>query len=518
MDFLIGIDIGTSSIKAGLYDNNCSLIANASGEVKLLHAESGSVEQDPMSFYTICCALIKSLLTKSGVENASIKSLSIDGQMAGILGVDEDMNPVTPYDSWLDVRCKKYVDYLKDNFEEKIISLSGLPATVAHCAKILWWKNERPNIYKNIKKFIQPAAFVTCKLIGLKAVDAFIDYTYLHFTGLYDSATTQWSKSLCSELSIPIEKLPKIVKPWETVGSLSKAAAEECGLKAGTPIAAGAGDQAAGFLGAGVVEPGDIIDVAGTASVFACCVDSFKPDLKFKTLVFPKGVSNGLWYPHAYIAGGGLCLNWFVENFMQKQIKVEAFNSLNIMAQKIPPGSDGLYFIPHLGGRTYPYDSNMKGSWIGLKWGHTAGHMYRAILESIAYEYYIYLTIEKELFPDIQFDRVRVIGGGAESSVFNRIKSDVLGIPYVTINRKETATLGSAIIAGHSVGVFTNMEETARRITSIESEIKPNLENHILYKELAESYRSLLGILSKFYNREYGPEQNFNKSKIGDSL
>lgn len=213
-----------------------------------------------------------------------------------------------------------------------------------------------------------------------------------------------------------------------------------------------------------------------------------------------------------------MCLNWFVENFMQKQNKREAFRSLNIMAEKIPPGSEGLFFVPHLGGRTYPYDSNMKGSWIGIKWGHTTGHMYRAILESIAYEYYIYLTIEKDLFPDIQFDRVRVIGGGAEGSVFNRIKSDVLGIPYVTINRKETASLGSAIIAGHSVGVFTSMAETARRITSIESEILPNLENHILYKELAENYRSLLGILSKFYNREFGPEQNFNKTKIGDSL
>ncbi|MCX7709212.1 MAG: FGGY family carbohydrate kinase [Clostridia bacterium] len=503
MKYLIGIDIGTTGTKSALFDSEGNLIADSYKESTLYYPKPGWVEQNPEDFYTSACETVRDIITKSGINPKDVAALSLDGQMAGIMGIDNDWNAVTHYDSWLDTRCKKYVEYIKQNFEDKVLKMAGLPSTVAHCAKLLWWKNEQPEVFKKVSKFIQPAAYVAGKFAGLSGKEAFIDYTYLHFSGLYDASTTQWSEELCSEFDIPMEKLPEIVEPWKVVGTMTEKAARDCGLTAGVAIAAGTGDQAAGFLGAGLVEPGMVVDVAGTASVFACCVDEFKPDLKYKTLLFPKAASKGLWFPHAYIGGGGLCLRWFRDGIVKpgKEEFDEIYKILDKEAADLPAGSDSLMFVPHLGGRNYPYNSDIRGTWTGFSWGHERKHFYKSMLEAIAYEYYYYLKIEKNLFPNVNFKEVRAIGGGSKSKVFNQIKANVLGIPYVQLSREEVGGLGSAIIAGYAVGIFNNMEETAKKFISTKNRIEPDMKLNEYYKNYAELYIDMFTTMAPFYKR-----------------
>ena len=503
MKYLIGIDIGTTGTKAALFDTEGNLMADAYQESTLYYPKPGWVEQNPEDFYSSACDTIREVIRKSGVNPKDIAAISLDGQMAGIMGIDDNWNAVTHYDSWLDTRCKKYVEYIKNNFELKVLNLSGLPSTVAHCAKMLWWKNEQPETFNNIKKFIQPAAYVAGKLAGLTAKDAFIDYTYLHFTGLYDAKTTDWSRELCSEFGIPIEKLPAIVEPWKVIGCVTGKAAQDCGLDTETAVVAGAGDQAAGFLGAGLIEPGMVVDVAGTASVFACCVNEYKPDLEYKTLLFPKAASKGLWFPHAYIAGGGLCLRWFRDGMVKPgQDEMEdIYKVLDQEALSVPPGSDSLMFVPHLGGRNYPYNSEVRGVWAGFSWGHDRKHFYKSMLEALAYEYYYYLKIEKSLFPQVNFKEVRAIGGGSKSRVFNQIKANVLGIPYVQLTRDEVGGLGSAIIAGYGTGIFKSMEEASSRFIGTKNRIEPDMKLNEYYKNYAELYIDMFNMMNPFYER-----------------
>jgi len=494
--YLIGVDLGTTGTKAAIFDQDGHLKALAYEETKLHYPKPGWVEQDPEDFYVSAVRTIGRCLQESGISPHQVAGMAFDGQMAGIGTVDSDWGTPTVYDSWLDTRCKPYIDYMKVH-QELIIAKTGGPPTYSHGPKILWWLNEAPGIRDKICKFVVPAGYVAGRMAGLKGEEAFIDYTYLHFSCLSNTETAVWDKELCTLFDVPLEKLPRIVKPWEIIGGLSPRAAQDCGLLAGTPIAAGAGDQAAGMLGAGMVEPGMVFDVAGTASVFSICVDRFIPDLKHMTLFTAKLVPQGLYYALAYINGGGLNLRWFRDELGEKEREEAAregkdfYTLMDEKAAAVPAGSERLLFLPHLGGRVCPNDPDIRGLWLGFTWAHKKEYFYRALLEAVAYEYAFYLGIEKELVPDLQFIEARVIGGGAASQLWNQIKADVLNLPYVLLNRQEYAVLGSAIIAGCAVGLFDNLTETARRFVQPVSRAEPRKEYYLYYQPLVKQYIEL---------------------------
>ena len=340
---------------------------------------------------------------------------------------------------------------------------------------------------------VMPAAYVTGRLAGLKAEDAFIDVTYLHFSCLADARRRAWSEELLRLFGVPGEKLPRIVEPWEVVGRLSPEMAGAMGLPSGLPLVAGAGDQAAAMLGAGVVRPGMVYDAAGTASVLAACTAEFAPDSRRLALLTARMVPAGLWYAIGYINGGGLNLRWF-RDLVQRLGggRVTDYAELDEWAARAEPGSGGLIFVPHLGGRVCPNQPDVRGGWLGLTWSHGVEHLYRALLESVAYEYAFYLDIERELIPSVTFNEVRVVGGGSRSAVWNQIKADVLGIPYVQLNVTEAAALGAAILAGHGVGVFEDWEASVARFTRPVRRFEPDGNATARYRPLAAYYRSLL--------------------------
>jgi xylulokinase len=497
--YLIGVDLGTSATKAVIYRTDGSLIAEATVEVPLYYPEPGVVEQENEDFYRTAAETVRRCVTSSGIDPRQVAAIAFDSQMAGVGSVREDFQPATRFDSWLDMRCQPYIEQLEREAGDLITRLTGCPPTCDHGPKILWWKEEQPDDYRQITKFVMPAGYVAGRMAGLKGEDAFIDYTFIHFSGFNDAQAGTWSTELTGRFGVDLDKLPRIVEPWEIIGEVTPAAAKDFGLAPGIPIAAGAGDTAAGALGAGVVRPGMVLDTAGTASVLAGCTDQFVADARHRALLTMRSVIPGLWNPLAYIAGGGLALNWFRDQFYAPGHNGASslLDAMTAEAEKIPPGADGLYFSPHLGGRICPADPAMRGAWVGFSWGHTRAHFFRAILESVAFEYAYYLNILRDNIPDLDLQVARVIGGGARSPVWNQIKADVLGVPYQRLQRGEFATWGCALIAGYAVGIFDDLAQAAIATTQPDGDpISSRPEMTEKYRAFADRYVGWQGTLS----------------------
>lgn len=463
--FLLGVDLGTTATKAALYDASARLISEGRAEVPLYYPEPGSVEQDLRDFYQSAKAAIRQCMESCQVDASEVAGLAFDSQMAGIGAIDGDFEPVTRFDSWLDSRCQPYIEEIGRQCADRVTALTGCPPTCNHGPKMLWWAHERPADYARIAKFVTPSCYVAGRAVGLSADQSFIDHTFLHFTAASDAVAGTWSAELCGRLGIDAGRLPRIVEPWTVVGELLPEAAREFGLRAGTPVAAGCGDTAAGALGAGVVTPGVLLDTAGTASVLACCTDRFVADTRHRALIVMRSVLPGIWNPLAYVSGGGLAPKWYGENFSDLPGRDGGsdglYEELFASALEAPPGCEGLLFSPHLGGRVCPAAPEMRGAWIGFSWGHTRKHFFRAIAESIGYEYAGYLRILRELAPELRMVEARVIGGGARSEAWNQIKADILSVRYEQLTRQECATWGSAMVAGKAAGLITDIKEVA---------------------------------------------------------
>jgi xylulokinase len=443
-------------------------------------------------FYASAAVAIRQCVSASGVDPSQVAGLAFDSQMAGIGAIDEDFRPATKFDSWLDSRCQPFIDHLNQYAAELITTLTGCPPTCNHGPKMLWRANERPLEYARIAKFVTPGAYVAGRAVKLRADQAFIDPTLLHFTAASDAAKGEWSVQLCGELGIDVQRLPRIVEPWTVIGELSSDAAKDFGLKVGTPIAAGCGDTAAGALGAGVVKPGMLLDTAGTASVLACCTDHFVVDTRHRALIVMRSVIPGIWNPLAYVGGGGLALSWYGREFSRHPSGAnpdESYEELISGALEAPAGCDGLLFSPHLSGRICPTAPQMKGAWVGFSWTHTRKHFFRAILESIGYEYAWYLQILRELSPGMDLLEARVIGGGAINENWNQIKADILSVAYQQLASKECATWGSALIAGKACGLIPDLAEAATTLAPLAGKlVNPNAALRATYAAALQRY------------------------------
>lgn len=507
--FLIGVDLGTSGTKAALYQIDGKKIAEASREVPIYYPSPGAVEQDNRDFYETAAVAVRSCIEQSGTDPREVAAIAFDSQMAGVGLVDENFEPTSRFDSWLDMRCESYIQHIDREYGERVTQLTGCPPTCDHGPKMLWWKHERPDVYRRTAKFVMPSAYVVGQMAGLKADQAFIDYTYIHFSGFADAQKGQWSGELCAKFDLDRTKLPKIVEPWQIVGEVTAHTAHKFGLAAGTLIAAGAGDTAANALGAGIVEPGMLFDVAGTASVLAGCTDRFVADTQYRALLTMHSVIPGLWNPLAYIGGGGLVLRWFRDQFYNthKAQKLEDAESLYTemiaLADTVPPGSEGLFFSPHFGGRICPASPLMRGAWVGVSWSHTQAHFIRAALESVAYEYAYYLGILRELLPTLKLVEARVVGGGARGNTWNQLKADVLGVPYLRLAGNEFGTWGAAMIAGKAAGLIDNLAGHASK-TAFPYGVaaQPDLERHLAYQPLVERYIQMQSMLNHFFTQE----------------
>jgi xylulokinase len=504
--YLIGVDLGTSGTKAALYTVDGVLVAEASQEVPLYYPRPGVVEQENDDFYTSAAHTVRSCLQQSGIDPRQVAAVAFDSQMAGVGSVDEDFHPATRFDSWLDMRCQPYIEHINRHFGERVTELTGCAPTCDHGPKMLWWKEEHPQEYARIAKFIMPTAYVAGRMAEIRAEQAFIDYTFIHFSGLSDARQGTWSPELCNLMGIQPDKLPQIVEPWRVIGEVKAQAARDFSLAPGTILAAGCGDTAACALGAGIVKPGMLFDTAGTASVLAGSTDQFITDSAHRALLTMRSVVPGLWHPLAYIAGGGLALRWFRDQFFNtcrgnpQPVDEDLYERMVAAAAQISPGAEGLYFSPHLGGRICPSTPEMRGAWTGFSWTHTQAHFFRAVLESVAFEYAYYLKILREMLPGFQFVEARVAGGGAKSPPWNQIKANVLGVPYFRLKRAELGTWGSAMIAGKAAGLYSDLAETAYLHAGVEEQfLAVEAQTHALYAPLVEHYIKMEAALAQLF-------------------
>lgn len=505
-NYIIGVDLGTSGTKSALYHIDGRLIAEASQEVPLYYPRPGVVEQENDDFYRTAAQTVHRCIEQSGVNPREIAAIAFDSQMAGVGTVDENYRPATRFDSWLDMRCQPFIEWMDREAGEKVTDLTGCPPTCNHGPKMLFWKNERPEEYKRVAKFVTPAAYVAGTMAGLKGDQAFIDYTFIHFSGFSDARKGTWSSELCGIFDLDMEKLPRIVNPWDVIGEVTKKAAADFGLAEGTPIAAGCGDTAANAVGAGIVRPGMLFDVAGTASILAGCTDSYVADRENRALLTMRSVIPGLWNPLAYIGGGGLALRWFRDQFFNatrakaNPLDSDLYDEMTALAQNVPAGSDGLLFSPHLGGRICPSSPDMRGAWLGFSWSHTQAHFFRSVLEGVAFEYAYYLRILKTLLPGFKLVEARAVGGGARSQVWNQIKADVLNVPYQRLNGSEFGTWGAALIAAKAAGMVEDLAARAFDSAHPSGEpIQPDKENNRIYQPLVDKYIQMEEILHQFY-------------------
>ncbi len=500
--YLIGIDLGTTAAKCVVYDENGTVVSEAQQEMRILYPRSGEAEQDAMDFYTVSCDLIKKCLKKRKIAKRNIAALSIDSQMGGIMSVDKHYNPVTYYDTPLDSRSSEENLYMHEHFGDLILRKNGSLSTFGN--KILYWK-KKPE-WKAISKFIQPSAFVAGKLAGLSGDEAYMDESFLCFSGLADLKRSRWSSELCEKLEVDEKKLPKVVRSTDIIGEVCKKAANDTGLPEGIPIAAGCGDQAAGFVGAGVFRSGQMVDVSGTACIFAAGVGSFCYDKKHKTVACMKAALGNMYYLMSVVLGGRTH-NWFIEEFCREEEKAAKALKLNIyayldkLAESLEPGSGGLVAVDYLQGRFFPAEPDVRGMFIGHTWAHKKVHFYRAILESIAYDHYLTKQIIQALVPDLDLKSVTAIGSGANSTFWMKIKADVLQVPYRNLQRSDLATLGAAIIGGYAAGLFKNTDEITKKFAQPKNEVFPEHGAQEAYMKYIEVYRDLFACTRPLYKK-----------------
>lgn len=489
MPVFVGCDLGTMGTKATVVADDGTIVGEAFEEVSLHTPEPGVVEQDLDEIEGSAHRTIGRALDAAGSHE--VGGVAFSSQMSGIGTIDADFRPATHYDSWLDTRCEPYIGRMASH-AERITELSGCPPTYSHGPKILWWQHERPDDLRRISRFIVPSAYVAGRLAGLSADEAYVDRTYLHFSNLADNARGQWSDELLGAFDVDRHRLPRIVDSLDVIGTVTPAGEESTGLPAGTPIAAGAGDTTATALGAALVEPGQAFDVAGTASVFGVCLDRFAPDVEHRTIMAARHVIPDRWVGLAFINGGGLALRWFRDEVATRYAgDPDAYEALDRLAEEVEPGCGGLLWFPHIQGRVLPPRPRSRGAWIGVTAGQSHGHLYRAILEGIAYEYAFWADAIRGAAGGLELRETRAVGGGARSPLWNRIKADVLGMDWVPLERQEAGALGNALVAAAATGHVDDLAATAADWQQMREPVRPDPERHERYRGYVAAYRQL---------------------------
>lgn len=493
---LVAIDVGVSFVKAGVYDERGGKKAGASRPVHTLQPEPGTFSQDPDEMYDLVRDALREAVSASGVGGKSVAAIAVSGAMGGAMGVDEHWRPTTDWSIISDSRFMPHAVEMQEGAGQAILEQSGTNVPVMG-AKIIWWRKGFPEAYARTAKFVVIGGYIAARLGGIGIEDAFIDRTYLNFTGIANLSRDEWSKEICGQFGIDRKRLPRVVASNAVIGRLTPESAIECGLVEGTPIVAGAGDKSAGTLGAGLVRPGLVVDEAASFGALSLCVDRYVPDAKYRTLENLPSPVPGLFVPSLFLNGSGITHAWFADTFggEEKREAAErggsAYDLLAARAAKVPPGSEGLIAIGHLGGRTWPSDPSIRGMWLGQSWVHGKEHFYRALLESFAYEYATVLSIMRENYPEMSFEEIRVIGGGARSDLWNQVKADVLGIRYVRLARDDYAMLGDLLLAGSAVGIFADPAQDAARFAGSDRAYEPDLRKTAYYARYVDIYRGL---------------------------
>ena len=496
---LMAVDLGTSFIKSGLYDISGQCIAEAMEPVQDERPGPGIFIQKGEDLFASVLACMKQACAQAENTGGTVEAIAFTGQMSGFMGVDKNWNDITTWSCSLDSRYMPYAKQQMELHKEEFLKTGGTNFPQM-APKYIWFKEEFPEESKKIEKYLMISGYVIGKLGKLDIDQAVMDTSYASWTGLADMNKGVWSEKICGSIGLEDKYLPRMVSSDYICGSLSEEYAKQTGLKSGIPLVAGAGDKVAGCLGAAIVEPGDSIFEASSYGEISCCVEEYRPDMEERRLDVLAAAIPGLYYATHFAAGSGITLDWAVNTFVrgQEENLKDAFIRADHMAAEVSPGCSGMMAVGLLGGSSMPLDGNLKGVFMGFDWSHGTGHFYRSLLESFSYDFSLALDRVRILYPEYKWDRMKMTGGGAKSKLWPQICADITGITHTTLDRNDVSMWGASILAGHAVGIFPDMKETAKQFVNDRRDFEAKHDMDEVYEKQKRIYREYTEIMGGF--------------------
>jgi xylulokinase len=482
--------VGTSGTRALLIDESGAVVASAIHDHEpFASPRSGWAEQEPRDWWKACQGAVRKLLAESGSPSSEIGCIGLSGQMHGAVLLDRNNEVLRPALIWCDQRTAAECRYLNETVgPQKLVEWTANPAlTNFTLTKLLWVRTNEPSIWRRFNSFLLPKDYIRLCLTGVKAIDV----ADASGTLLLDVVHRRWSDPMLDAVDLNPDCLPSLHESQDVVGYITESAATATGLKAGTPVVAGAGDQAAGATGMGIVRPGDVSATIGTSGVVFAANDAPVTDPRGRLHTFCHAIP-GRWHVMGVTQAAGLSLRWFRDTFGVPPGRpgADPYDQLSSEAAQVPPGSGGLLWAPYLMGERTPHlDPNARAALVGLSMDHSRGHIVRAIMEGVAFSLKDTLTIFKEL--GIPVKAIRVGGGGARAPLWRQIQADVYGQAVETVQAEEGAAYGAALLAGVGVGTWPSVDAACDAVVRVAKRTLPDPEASRMMQQTYFRYRHL---------------------------
>lgn len=484
MNYFMGIDLGTSSVKSIIMSETGEILGITQKSYDISKPKSDYAQQDMNLLWGAAKATIHELLKEyPGIENR-IQGISYSGQQHGLVMVDKNGALLHDAIIWADQRSRQEIEKIYaivPEEEYKSVVLNSVSSGFL-ISSLMWIKDHKPEVYEKIDKVLLPKDYIRYKMSG----EFGTDMSDASSTAVFDTGKRQWAWDLIERLEIEKDFFVSCHESYEIAGEVTKQCAEETGLKQHSMITYGGGDSLMQAIGNGMISTGILSVNIGTASQIACSLNQPLCDSKFRTNTFCH-VLESMWMIMGASLSGGVALKWLMNNILL----MESFDEMTSLAAKIQAGSEGLLFLPYLNGERTPYlDPNAKGIYLGLTLKHSRAHMIRSTMEGIIFGLKSSIGIFEEL--GIEFNRIIASGGGARGRLFREIQADVFGKEIYTNSNEEQACLGAAITAAVGVKAYTSYEEACEKIVNLSADIvEPNLGNRNRYEERFQVYREI---------------------------
>lgn len=493
MKYLIGVDLGTSGTKTVLFDEYGKSIASATVEYPLIQPQNGWAEQNPEHWWNACIETLKKVLSVSGVDAGDVAGVGLSGQMHGLVLLNEQGDVLRNSIIWCDGRTSAECDEITETIgAQRLIEITANPALTGFTAgKILWVRKNEPEIYARTRHILLPKDYLRYKLCGVFATEV-SDASGMN---LLDVPKRQWSEEILKELRIAPDLLPSMHESCEITGYITAKTAELTGLKEGTPVVGGAGDNAAAAIGTGIVESGKAFVTIGTSGVIFAHSDKVTIDPNGRVHTFCAAVP-GAWTVMSCTLAAGGSLQWFRNNFCNEEIKAAADSGQNIyelldqQANLVPIGANHLLFLPYIMGERSPIlNPDARGVFFGLSGIHKKSDMLRSVLEGVVYSLRDCFDVLREM--NVPFTQIMATGGGGRSPIWRQMIADVFGCPIITANNKEGPALGVAILAGVGTGLYESIPAACSSILQTNPPQQPNSTRHAEYEPYYKLYREI---------------------------
>ncbi|MBF7016142.1 xylulokinase [Staphylococcus durrellii] len=477
---VLGIDVGTSSIKSLAVNDRGNIIASASSPLTIQHAYPGYSEQNPDEWVSVTIETMNNVINdlKQIHSNFEINGISFSGQMHGLIVLDDEYKVIRPAILWNDTRSTAQCEEIKSRLGEIVLGnpvLEGFTLT-----KLMWLKQYEPDHWAKTKVFLLPKDYVRFKLtdtINMELSDA-------SSTLLLDPSTNQWSEDVGRQFGIT-NIYPPLVTSDTHVGYLKQSIAENLGIKNRVAVFAGGGDNACGAIGAGVIQPNQSLCSIGTSGVILSCEAKQEAVYGNNIHMFKHAVNN-LSYAMGVTLSAGYSLNWFKRHCAQNY----SFDEIMSCAEQSKIGARGLIFAPYLTGERTPHgDANIRGSFIGLSGMHTFGDMARAVVEGITYS--LYESIEYLRSQGKHINEVVAIGGGAKSDFWLQLQADVFNAKVYKLKHEEGPSMGAAMIAATGLEWYDDIASCVEQFIHKDKIFEPNKECHVAYQNYFEIYKDV---------------------------